>query len=165
MATATLSAIIEAPAERIRGVLLSAPLLPEWNPAFVRVEGPARAAAGTDYQLQVIRGLRGTLTYTHVDSEEITMSWRVSGLSETGQWQLSPHPTRHQTRVTHTVERHGALAVVLGHALGTLPRLRLERLAERAAAPQPADSPFPHRRSTGITGHQRSGSAGTETTS
>ena len=139
MTIASLSAIIDSPAARVHDILLPAPELPDWNPAFVRVEGPARATTGVEYRLDAIRGLRGTLTYTRIDSDAITISWRVPGLSETGRWQLSPQPVRQRTRVTHTVERHGPLAALLGHALDTLPRLRLERLAERTAVPPPAD--------------------------
>ncbi|KID29114.1 hypothetical protein HQ32_03401 [Prauserella sp. Am3] len=63
MATATQSALIDAPVERLRTTLLDAPRLPEWNPAFVRVTGPPLASRGARYELEVIRGLRGDLTY------------------------------------------------------------------------------------------------------
>ncbi|GAB2471614.1 hypothetical protein GCM10027063_10210 [Promicromonospora xylanilytica] len=132
MSTATSSAVIDAPIAHVRTALLSATQLPEWNPAFVKVEGPPRAVAGTEYRLEVIRGLRGTLVYTHIDGGAITISWRVTGLSETGEWQLTPLDTR-QTRVTHAVERDGPLALLLGHTLATLPSLRLERLAQWTA--------------------------------
>lgn len=133
MSAATLSAIIDAPIERVREALLSATQLPEWNPAFVKVEGPPRAVAGAEYRLEVIRGLRGELSYTRIDGEAITISWRVTGLSETGEWQLTSLDTLRQTRVTHAVERDGPLALLLGHTLGTLPSLRLERLAQRVS--------------------------------
>ncbi|MCT2582234.1 SRPBCC family protein [Actinophytocola gossypii] len=128
------SRVIDAPATRIHDILVAAPELPDWNPAFVRVEGPARATTGIEYRLGVIRGLRGTLTYTRIDADVIAMSWAVPFLSETATWTLTPHATPHQTRVTHEVERLGALAAFLGHSLDTLPELRLERLAQRAAA-------------------------------
>jgi hypothetical protein len=133
MTIASLSAIIDSPAARVHDILLDAPELPDWNPAFVRVEGPARATTGVEYRLDVIRGLRGTLTYTHIDAEMIVMSWTVPLLRETGAWTLAPHATPHQTRVAHEVERRGALATFLGQSLDSLPGLRLERLAERAA--------------------------------
>lgn len=64
MTIASLSAIIDSPAARVHDILLAAPELPDWNPAFVRVDGPARATTGVEYRLDVTRGLRGTLTYT-----------------------------------------------------------------------------------------------------
>ncbi|MFD1719024.1 SRPBCC family protein [Georgenia deserti] len=131
--TATAGTVIDAPIEHVREALLSATLLPEWNPAFVKVEGTPRAVAGAEYRLETIRGLRGALTYTYIDGEAITISWRVTGLSETGEWQLTRLDASRQTRVTHAVERDGPLALLLGHTLGTLPSLRLERLAQRVS--------------------------------
>ncbi|WP_454114989.1 SRPBCC family protein [Microbacterium lacticum] len=127
---ATGTAVIDAPVDSIREALLAATHLPEWNPAFVRVTGPARATPGATYDLDAIKGLRGTLTYTRAEPRAIAFTWQVPLLSETGTWQLNEHgPAR--TVVTHTVERHGALAIALAHTLGTLPLLRLDRLAER----------------------------------
>ncbi|MEV7693570.1 SRPBCC family protein [Microbacterium sp. NPDC089189] len=123
------AADIDAPLAVVREALLAAPRLPEWNPAFVRVAGAARATLGSVYEVEVIRGLRGTLTYTEVEEHRIAFSWRVPMLSEQGIWELRPRG-RAGTAVAHTVERQGALAAVLAHTLRTLPRLRLERLAE-----------------------------------
>jgi len=110
--------------------LLAATRLPEWNPAFVNVAGPAVATVAAEYELETIRGLRGSLAYTRIDAEQITMTWRVPLLSETGTWLIEEHgPAR--TQVTHTVERHGPLAAAISHTLATLPRLRLDRLAVR----------------------------------
>jgi len=129
------SALISAPAHIVRDTLLAATRLPEWNPAFIRVDGPARATVGTDYDLEGIRSLHGSLTYTRIDAHEIVMAWRVPLLSETGTWMLEQHGPG-VTRVTHTVERRGALALALAHTLDTLPPLRLERLEQRVGASQ-----------------------------
>lgn len=136
---ATGTAVIDAPLTTVRDALLAAPELPEWNPAFRLVTGPSRATRDAAYELEAIRGMRGTLTYPEIQEHQIVLAWRVPMLSEQGVWELEEHgPGR--TVVTHTVQRHGPLAIMLGHTLATLPTLRLDRLAERTASSQPRRS-------------------------
>lgn len=136
MNAATGSALIHAPAPTVRAALLTATALPEWNPAFSRVDGPATAAVDEPYELETIMSLRGSLAYTRIDSSEITMVWRIPMLRESGTWLLTERDAT-RTFVTHTVERHGPLAAVIAHTLATLPRLRLDRLQQRVATTQP----------------------------
>lgn len=131
MNQATETRTVNAPIAALRDILLAAPKLPEWNPAFVRLTGASYAAEGSAYELETIRGLRGILTYTHVQERIIEFSWNIPMLTETGIWNLI-EDGRGCTMVTHTVQRGGPLALVLAHTLQTLPRLRLDRLVERA---------------------------------
>ena len=75
---ATGTAVIDAPVDSIREALLAATHLPEWNPAFVRVTGPARATPGATYDLDAIKGLRGTLTYTRAEPGDVPLVGGVS---------------------------------------------------------------------------------------
>lgn len=131
MSTATSSLVIDAARDRIHDALTAAPQLPEWNPAFLHVDGPARPTVGADYALRAIRGMRGTLTYAHISPHTITMMWTVPLLTEVGTWHLAADSSPTRTHVTHTVERRGPLAALLWHTLDGLPVLRLERLAHR----------------------------------
>ena len=133
---ATGTAVIDAPLTTIRDTLLAAPELPEWNPAFRCVTGPARATLDAAYELEAIRGMRGTLTYPEIQEHRIVLSWHVPMLSEHGAWELEERGPG-CTVVTHTVQRQGPLAIMLGPTLATLPTLRLDRLVERATSPQP----------------------------
>lgn len=133
MKSATLSTLIEAPSVRIHEVLLAAPQLPEWNPAFRTVAGIESAGPGERYKLEIIRGLRGTLHYPRITAEAVMMEWEVPGMWELGTWSLESDGSSVRTRVTHTVQRSGPLAAILSGALDTLPSLRLERLAQHLA--------------------------------
>ncbi|MGB4777676.1 SRPBCC family protein [Microbacterium sp.] len=131
MRHATGTTTIAAPAAIIREALVSATQLPEWNPAFVRVGGPTVATVDVEYELETIMGRHGSLTYTRIEPDRIVMTWRVPLLRERGTWLIEEHGPAH-TRVTHSVERHGALVAAIAHTLGTLPQLRLDRLTARA---------------------------------
>lgn len=103
MKTATLSVRVEAPIERVHAVLLAAPRLPEWNPAFTTVTGAESATPGERYDLEAIRGLRGSLHYPRITAAEIIMTWHVAGMTETGTWELASEGPGRSTIVTHTV--------------------------------------------------------------
>ena len=88
MNNATLTATLPARIEVIYHVLTSPTLLPDWNPAFVHIDGAPVAVVGTPYRLEIIRGLRGAFTYTRIDHDAVTMRWHVPGLSEECSWHL-----------------------------------------------------------------------------
>ena len=120
--------VVRADAARVRE-LLSRPLeLPDWNPAFTRLTGPATAVQDHPYELVTRGGLHGTFRYTAILEHRVDMRWEVPGLSETGTWMLEPVPGG--TKVTHEFTQAGPLAVALRRAMRGVATLRLERLAE-----------------------------------
>jgi hypothetical protein len=121
--------VVTTEPDAVRRVLLDPLALPEWNPAFHRVDGPAQVTAGAEYHIRVRPGLAGTLTYTRIDANRIDMTWQVPGFRETGRWTLQSHATG--TSVRHEFEHEGALATVLQHAYRGVAELRLQRLDER----------------------------------
>lgn len=116
-------------ADAVRRVLLDPLALPDWNPAFLSVDGPERATLGTEYRIRVRPGLTGTLTYTSVDADRIDITWQVPAFRETSSWTLRALPAG--TLVGHEFEHAGALAAVLEGAYQGVARLRLQRLDER----------------------------------
>src|SRR5689334_8960332 len=92
----------------IRHLLLDALALPEWNEAFLDIEGPSAATEGSRYALRVRPGLSGELLYTAVEPDRIEITWQVPGFREVGTWAIGP-----DSRVTHTFEQTGPLAAVL----------------------------------------------------
>jgi hypothetical protein len=118
--------IIHAGPAAIRHVLLDALALPEWNEAFLAIDGPAEAELGSSYALRVRPGFAGELQYTAVEPDRIEISWQVPGFREVGTWTIGP-----DSRVTHTFEQSGPLATVLRPAYRNIATIRLARLANR----------------------------------
>jgi hypothetical protein len=110
----------------IRHVLLDALALPEWNEAFLAIDGPAEAAEDTRYALRVRPGFAGELQYTVVEPDRIEITWQVPGFREVGTWTIGP-----DSHVTHTFEQSGPLATVLRPAYRNIATIRLARLANR----------------------------------
>lgn len=110
----------------IRHVLLDALALPEWNEAFLAIDGPVEADLGTRYALRVRHGFAGELQYTVVEPDRIEITWQVPGFREVGTWTISP-----DSQVTHTFEQSGPLATVLRPAYRNVATIRLARLANR----------------------------------
>ena len=121
--------VVPTGANAVHRVLLDVLALPEWNPAFHSVEGPANAPVGTEYRIRVRPGLTGTLVYTHISTDRIDMTWQVPGFRETGSWTLRPRGT--VTLVGHEFEHAGALATILEPAYQNVAGLRLRRLEQR----------------------------------
>jgi hypothetical protein len=112
----------------IRHALLDALSLPEWNEAFLSIDGPDEPAVGLHYVLRVRPGLTGHLEYTLIDANRINLSWQVPGFHETSSWVIGPDST-----VTHSFEQSGPLAAVLRPAYRGIAAVRLDRLANRVA--------------------------------
>lgn len=110
----------------IRHALLDALSLPEWNEAFLAIDGPDEPAVGIRYALRVRPGLSGHLEYTAIEPDRIEISWQVPGFHETGSWILGP-----DDQVTHSFEQAGPLAAVLRPAYRGIASVRLGRLANR----------------------------------
>ncbi|TDW18601.1 SRPBCC family protein [Kribbella kalugense] len=117
---------IHAGPAAIRHVLLDALALPEWNEAFLDIDGPAEADLGTGYALRVRPGFAGELQYTVVEPDRIEITWQVPGFREVGTWTIAA-----DSRVTHTFEQSGPLATVLRPAYRNIATIRLARLANR----------------------------------
>lgn len=118
---------VRADAADVRDVL-SRPLeVPDWNPAFTSISGPAVAVEHHPYEL-VARGLRGSFRYTAILEHRVDMEWEVPGLHETGTWLLEPVPGG--TQVVHEFEQEGPLAFALRRAMRGVATLRLARLAD-----------------------------------
>jgi hypothetical protein len=112
----------------IRHALLDALSLPEWNEAFLTIEGPDDPAIGVRYVLRVRPGLTGHLEYTAIEADRIDLSWQVPGFHETSSWILGADGT-----VTHSFEQSGPLAAVLRPAYRGIAAVRIDRLANRVA--------------------------------
>lgn len=110
----------------IRHVLLDALALPEWNEAFLAIDGPVDADRGSRYALRVRPGFAGELQYTVVEPDRIEITWQVPGFREVGTWTITP-----DSQVTHTFEQSGPLATVLRPAYRNIATIRLARLANR----------------------------------
>jgi hypothetical protein len=110
----------------IRHVLLDALALPEWNEAFLGIDGPTDPTAGTRYALRVRPGLTGELQYTVIEPDRIEITWQVPGFREVGTWTITA-----DSRVTHTFEQTGPLATVLRPAYRNIATIRLARLTNR----------------------------------
>jgi hypothetical protein len=117
---------IPASQAAIRHVLLDALALPEWNEAFLSIDGPADAQANTRYDLRVRPGLTGELQYTVIEPDRIEITWQVPGFREVGTWTIAA-----DGQVTHTFEQTGPLATVLRPAYRNIATIRLARLANR----------------------------------
>ncbi|MFF3749510.1 SRPBCC family protein [Streptomyces sp. NPDC002018] len=124
---------LDASPAQIRHALLDPLALPDWNPAFKRLDGPARATTGVPYALTVIGGITGTWQYTRIEDREIDCTWQIPGFQETGTWHLRPH--HDGTRVTHAFTHQGPLARALAKAYRGVADLRLDRLTEYSAHP------------------------------
>jgi hypothetical protein len=131
--TATLSAAVPGDVDTVRALLLDPHLLPDWNPAFLRIAGPDQASTHHTYSLSTIGGLKGSFAYTRIDHEVIGMTWSIPGMTEICTWTLSA-AQGDRCIVTHTVERSGPLARVLRGSLQGLPKLRLDRLTQQTMA-------------------------------
>jgi len=110
----------------IRHALLDGLALPEWNEAFLAIDGPAEAELGARYALRVRPGLAGELQYTAVEADRVEITWQVPGFREVGTWTIGS-----DSRVTHTFEQSGPLATVLRPAYRNVATIRLARLANR----------------------------------
>ncbi|MEV5961619.1 SRPBCC family protein [Kribbella sp. NPDC051952] len=117
---------IHAHPTAIRHILLDALGLPEWNEAFLAIDGPAEADLGSAYALRVRPGFAGELRYTVVEADRIEITWQVPGFREVGTWTIGP-----DSQVTHTFEQSGPLATVLRPAYRNIATIRLARLANR----------------------------------
>lgn len=124
--------LIHAPPARIRAILLDPLALPEWNPAFHTITGPPQATTGTQWPITARGNLRGYWEYAQISDLRVDTVWQVTGLHETGTWELAPDAAG--TRVTHAFGHRGPLAVVLSRAYAGVAELRLDRLAERVAS-------------------------------
>jgi hypothetical protein len=110
----------------IRHVLLDALALPEWNEAFLSIDGPTEATVGARYALRVRPGLTGELQYAVIEPDRIEITWQVPGFREVGTWTMTA-----DSQVTHTFEQTGPLATVLRPAYRNIATIRLARLANR----------------------------------
>jgi hypothetical protein len=119
---------IPADPAAIRHTLLDALALPEWNEAFLAIDGPDEPTVGVRYALRVRPGMSGHLEYTAIEPDRIEISWQVPGFHETGSWILGPDHL-----VTHSFEQSGPLAAVLRPAYRGIAAVRLDRLANRVA--------------------------------
>lgn len=126
---------IHAGQAAIRQVLLDALGLPEWNEAFLAIEGPRETNPGTRYALRVRPGFSGELQYTVVEADRVEIVWQVPGFREVGTWTIGA-----DSRVTHTFEQSGPLATVLRPAYRNIATIRLARLANRVRQLQLAHS-------------------------
>ncbi|MDJ0347334.1 SRPBCC family protein [Streptomyces sp. H10-C2] len=121
---------VAAPPERIRQFLRTPLQMPEWNPAFLSIGGPASARVGDRHTLTVHGGLRGTWEYTRIEQQRIDATWQVPGLVEDAVWQL--RSVGRGTIVTHEFRQRGSLARLLAGAFRGVVELRLDRLADLA---------------------------------
>lgn len=119
---------VSAPPSSIRDLLLDPRVLPDWNPAFHSLEGPAEAATGVRYPITVRGGLSGHWEYTLITDDRIDVTWQVQGFRETGVWRLEERTGG--TMVTHGFQHQGRLARLLSNAYRGVAELRLDRLAE-----------------------------------
>lgn len=127
--------LIDATPDQVRAVLLEPLQLPEWNPAFLRLTGPAPAIVEQRYPITVRPGLSGHFSYPSIETDRIEMRWDVPGFAETASWQLAQHGNR--TEVTHRLQHAGPLATLLSPAYRGVAELRLARLAQRVADLEP----------------------------
>jgi len=125
----TASRLIDASVDQVRSVLLDPLALPDWNPAFRNITGPAVGLAGENYQITVHPGLAGRFAYISIEPDLITTEWEVLGFAETGSWQLTQRGGR--TEVSHSFAHTGPLAAILSRAYRGVAPLRLTRLARR----------------------------------
>jgi hypothetical protein len=123
---------VDASPAVVRRILLEASALAEWNPAFLSIQAPETAAAGQRYPIRTRGGLSGYLEYRDIADERIVGHWEVPGLSEDHVWELRAAGGR--TEVRHSFEHRGLLAAVLRAAFADVAQMRLDRLAQRAAA-------------------------------
>jgi hypothetical protein len=117
---------IPASSAAIRHVLLDALTLPEWNEAFLGIDGPTDPSVGTRYTLRVRPGLTGELQYTVIEPDRIEITWHVPGFREVGIWTITA-----DSQVTHAFEQTGPLATVLRPAYRNIATIRLARLTNR----------------------------------
>ncbi|MGC4936395.1 hypothetical protein [Kribbella sp. DT2] len=120
------SSTIPASREAIRRALLDAHALPEWNEAFVSVDGPATPTVGTPYKLKVRPRFTGVLKYTVIEADRVEFVWEVPGFHETASWMIGP-----DGEVTHAFSQSGPLATVLRPAYRGIAAVRLGRLTNR----------------------------------
>lgn len=118
---------IQATPDTIHKALLDALALPEWNEAFLTIEGPAEPLVGKRYRLRVRPGLSGWLEYTAIEATRVEITWHVPGFHETGTWLLDDHLT------THSFHHTGLLAAALRSSYRGIAAVRLERLQRRLA--------------------------------
>ena len=121
--------LIQAPLHRVQQTLLDPLALPEWNPAFLTISGPANAATGVRYPIAIRGGLRGYFEYQSIEAHRIDTTWHVPGFTETGRWQLEPYDET--TVVIHGFQHQGTLARILSRGFDGVAELRLNRLAQR----------------------------------
>jgi len=123
--------VVASPATTVRAVLLDALALPDWNPAFRAITGPAAPAVGVPYAIDVRGGLAGHFAYTRIEPLRVDTSWEVPGFRETGMWVLEPHNSG--TVIRHSFRHSGPLAALLSRAYHRVAAERLERLSRRAS--------------------------------
>lgn len=121
---------VAASAELVLGILLRPLALPQWNPAFLAISGPAYPATSHAYSLTVVGGIRGEFRYLGIRPDRVEMEWNVPGMFERCSWVLEP--AHDGTRVRHELQRTGPLAIVFRRQAEVLPRLRLDRLSDAA---------------------------------
>jgi hypothetical protein len=126
---------VRATPETVRRILLQPLAFPDWNPAFLSMQGPPKAIVGQTYSMRARPGLAGTFEYTRIEDALIGISWQVPGLREVGSWQVRSDDAG--TVVTHEFSQQGSLARLLSGAFRGVADLRLERLADRASAGAP----------------------------
>jgi hypothetical protein len=117
---------IPASPAAIRHVLLDALALPEWNEAFLGIDGPTDPSVSARYALRVRPGLTGELQYTVIGPDRIEITWQVPGFREVGTWTITA-----DSQVTHTFEQSGPLATVLRPAYRNIATIRVARLTNR----------------------------------
>ncbi|MGI8334795.1 SRPBCC family protein [Actinomadura scrupuli] len=122
---------IDVPPADVRRALLDPRALPDWNPAFHSLDGPAGAATGIRYPITARGGLSGHWEYTLITDHRVDAVWQVPGLRETGTWLLDERDGG--TVVTHGFQHQGRLARLLRNAYRGVAELRLDRLAQRMA--------------------------------
>ncbi|WP_433680239.1 SRPBCC family protein [Nocardia sp. CA-119907] len=129
---------VAATPDQVRAVLLDPLSLPEWNSAFLRIDGRPEAVTGEPYRLTVRPGLSGTFDYVRIEPGRIDTRWSVPGFTELGSWHIQPHGAA--TEVEHAFGHEGPLAAVLAPAYRSVARIRLTRLAARLGHTEPSSS-------------------------
>lgn len=124
--TRTASLRMRLAADQIEVVLRSPRRLPDWNPLFVKVDGPETPAVGDLYDLRTRFGGRGTIAYTELGPGRVEMQWRVRGLVEHAEWLVERVGSA--TEVTHRFRREGPLAALIGERDRGIAADRLRRL-------------------------------------
>ena len=96
--------LIDATPDQVRAVLLEPLQLPEWNPAFLHLTGPAPPIVDQRYPITVRPRLSGHFSYTSIETDRIEMRWDVPGFTETASWQLAQRGNRTRSPIDSSTQ-------------------------------------------------------------